>query len=123
MALINCRGCQKTVSDQAALCPHCGISSPGVYQIVCNECKNSVDSKALTCPSCGIAISHVVTNPQGEATKSKEGWGENSWWLPLIGGGLLLLVGLNSGTAPGLWSTGAAIMIIIGLVKLFSGKT
>jgi|SaaInlStandDraft_5_1057022.scaffolds.fasta_scaffold105143_2 predicted amidophosphoribosyltransferase len=28
MALVNCRECEKEVSDQAETCPHCGIDSP-----------------------------------------------------------------------------------------------
>ena len=30
MALINCKECNKEVSDQALTCPHCGITAPGI---------------------------------------------------------------------------------------------
>jgi len=72
MALISCRGCQKTVSDQAANCPHCAIASPGLAEIVCNECKNKVNASSQTCPHCGIALNSPRQTEEKASNKSIE---------------------------------------------------
>jgi RNA polymerase subunit RPABC4/transcription elongation factor Spt4 len=56
MPLTQCRHCGKSVSNEAALCPHCGGSSPGSEApslVACDDCGQSVSTSARNCPHCG----------------------------------------------------------------------
>lgn len=80
MALIKCSHCGGTVSDKAAVCPHCGndphaVTAPtagaggaaGTSKlIVCPECGGTVSRKATACPHCGA----VLTGMAGAAAAS-----------------------------------------------------
>ena len=55
MALINCKDCNKEISESAAACPSCG--SPIERKLregeeQCPWCMEIVDEKASTCPGC-----------------------------------------------------------------------
>ncbi len=71
MAVVNCRECSKTVSTEAASCPHCGVPNPApknepstgkkVALSPCRSCKAAVPSNASTCPHCGATNPGVTT--------------------------------------------------------------
>ncbi len=55
MALINCPGCGQSISDKAAVCPHCGYRSSAVSaeNTVCSECGAPYPKTREACPVCG----------------------------------------------------------------------
>lgn len=64
MAVVDCRECGKSVSTEAAACPHCGAPSPAPAAEAqpvsakgmkpCKACKKNVIASASTCPHCGV---------------------------------------------------------------------
>ena len=54
MALINCPECGNEVSDQAAVCPNCGVSIKKQEVAFCSKCGKEIDKEAVICPLCGV---------------------------------------------------------------------
>ena len=54
MALIECPECGKKISDQAKMCPHCGM--PLEKTIICPECGEEISSEEKNCPACGFPV-------------------------------------------------------------------
>lgn len=54
MALIECPECGKKISDQAKMCPHCGM--PLEKTIICPECGEEISSAEKNCPACGFPV-------------------------------------------------------------------
>ena len=59
MALIKCRECGKVCSDQARICPHCGIENNVLF---CPECGKKISMQAVTCPNCGYSLRQTSSN-------------------------------------------------------------
>lgn len=63
MALIVCPGCEKSISDKAAKCPHCGWEPKNqtpeekeVKKPLCEECGAELPEGAESCPNCGCPV-------------------------------------------------------------------
>ncbi len=68
MALVLCPECQKSISDQATACPHCGCPLKRAAPIE--------DKGKAKCPHCGKRVDPVVTNVGGGSCSvgSREKW-------------------------------------------------
>lgn len=68
MALIQCKYCEKNVSDKAKNCPHCGglliEENLEVEQapeaVLCEECGTEIPEGATTCPNCGCPVPEKI---------------------------------------------------------------
>ncbi|SEM59304.1 Double zinc ribbon [Butyrivibrio sp. ob235] len=67
MALINCPGCGKEVSDQSSACPSCGF--PINNTVRCPECGRILPQGTSTCPDCGYPINETSKKRNGSNTK------------------------------------------------------
>ena len=54
MAIIQCPGCGKNISDKAEACPHCGKTFK--TGILCEECGEIIPEGCNACPNCGCPI-------------------------------------------------------------------
>lgn len=54
MAIVNCPECNEKISNEAKVCPHCGVSLRH-----CKECGSAVLSHLKTCPCCGAPIQPI----------------------------------------------------------------
>ncbi len=65
MALIECYGCKKKISDSAENCPHCRFFKPiGDSIATCAECHKEIHSDSEECYNCGS------NDPFGEKAKN-----------------------------------------------------
>lgn len=55
MAIVNCPECNEKVSDEAKICPHCGVSLNH-----CKECGSIVPPNVKTCPCCGAPMQEIL---------------------------------------------------------------
>lgn len=72
MALIQCKYCEKNVSDKAKTCPHCGgllieesaeNEAISVTPLLCEECNTEIPQDATVCPNCGCPIPEKDVEP------------------------------------------------------------
>ena len=72
MALIQCKYCERTVSDRAKNCPHCGgvlieerdeSKQDDITTRLCEECSTEMPKDAVICPNCGCPVSEGVVEP------------------------------------------------------------
>ena len=71
MAIIQCPGCGKNISDKAEACPHCGETFK--TGILCEECGEIIPEGCNACPNCGCPIaekniSELTTIPKNKKT-------------------------------------------------------
>ena len=55
MALIACPECAKQISDRAASCPNCGLTSPGKI-LKCPDCDAQIEPHYQICKNCGCPL-------------------------------------------------------------------
>ena len=58
--LTACPNCQGKVSDQVAVCPHCG--APLLKPVPCRVCHNPIPAGETTCPTCNAQIGGPVSH-------------------------------------------------------------
>lgn len=63
MALIDCPGCGKKISEWADICPGCGFSFSPSQSIICEECNGKVNANLKECPYCGFPIRKGMAKP------------------------------------------------------------
>lgn len=74
MALINCPGCNKEVSDKAKKCVHCGYEFELPKIRFCGECGNEIPEGATACINCGCPIEdNNKTISNSSNNKSRKG--------------------------------------------------
>jgi len=54
MALVECKECNRKISEKATCCPKCGCSDPFINKQECPECKTNIPNDSKTCPECGF---------------------------------------------------------------------
>ena len=79
MALIECPGCGKKISDKAAQCPNCGRkveilkdNKEEGFSPRCKECGEVLPEEAIVCPSCGCPVEKEERESVNESPTSKE---------------------------------------------------
>ncbi len=75
MALMNCPECGKEVSDQADMCPHCGITLKSIQEPPVDA--NTGNEPSVKCPKCG--------SPNLQAISDTHGKGASFWKICLCG--------------------------------------
>ncbi len=101
MALIECKGCGKQISDKAQKCPHCGrvlmenVQTETLKIIICEECKTSVPSGTETCPTCGCPITGEELLSNKEKVNTKKSIFKRWWFWCLIIVVLILILSLS----------------------------
>ena len=68
MALINCKECEKQISDKAEACPDCGCpfkeqqsAETAETPIICDNCKTQNDVDMVFCQNCGTTLAKNAT--------------------------------------------------------------
>jgi|GEM_PF-727262 tetratricopeptide (TPR) repeat protein len=71
MALIKCPECNREISENALICPYCGIAIRGKF-ITCPECSRLVSINAKACPECGFPIKKELIRNSQNAEKANK---------------------------------------------------
>lgn len=75
MALIQCKYCEKNVSDKAKNCPHCGglliedipeSEQMNETALLCEECNTEIPKDAAICPNCGCPVPEKVAEASAQ---------------------------------------------------------
>jgi len=125
-----CKNCGKEVSDQAAVCIHCGVSvtqtnkinSGGEKKMFCKNCGKEVSDQAAVCIHCGVAIQNSAVDPNAKS-KIVAGllgiflgsFGIHRFYLGYTGIGVAqIIVSLVTCGVGGIWGFIEGIMILVG---------
>src|SRR5215813_5436245 len=54
-----CRECQRLISSEAVMCPHCRVIAPILQHAttLCGGCHFEIQSDSVRCPQCGVSSS------------------------------------------------------------------
>ncbi|WP_075618292.1 zinc ribbon domain-containing protein [Paenisporosarcina indica] len=102
---MHCTNCSETISDQAEICPKCGVRTFTVKNY-CHGCGSSVKENQEICISCGVSLKRKNNNSNGE----KEPWLMALLSFFILGLGQIVL----GQTAKGI--TMLVVGIIIGMI-------
>jgi tetratricopeptide (TPR) repeat protein len=80
MALIKCPECKNEISDNALICPYCGIAIRGKF-IKCPECSRLVSINAKACPECGFPIQKELIRKSQNAEKANTSYANAQTFL------------------------------------------
>ena len=127
MTLIKCKECGKEVSNQAAVCIHCGYE---LKSRVCPECGKDVRKDDKVCNYCGFHLVNENDNYQKRNNYALVGMilglcSIIAWLLPLIGypttivGIIFSSLGLSS-NKKGMAITGLTLSVIFFILTLIN---
>lgn len=105
---MHCTNCSETISNQAEICPKCGVRTFKVKNY-CHGCGVSVNENQEICVACGINLKNKSMNSSN---------GEKEPWLMAVLSFLILGLGqiILGQTAKGL--TILIVGIIVGIITL-----
>lgn len=99
---MHCTNCSETISDQAEICPKCGVRTFTVKNH-CHHCGTSVNENQEICVACGVSLKNKKNNSSN---------GEKEPWLMALLSFLILGLGqiILGQTAKGV------TMLVVGVV-------
>lgn len=99
---MHCTNCSETISDQAEICPKCGVRTFTVKNH-CHHCGTSVNENQEICVACGVSLKNK---------KNSSSNGEKEPWLMALLSFLILGLGqiILGQTAKGV------TMLVVGVV-------
>ena len=115
-----CRHCGNQISDEAAVCIHCGVPV-GKGKRFCHHCGAEHAEEAVICVKCGVSLEQTAAQKEEDFMESLKSFRETMDSLPFIA--TLLLVIFADGLFGGLYrlTRGDTTGIVMGILWFVTG--